>query len=377
MGREPLVELKLEAVEFYHVSMRLRSPFQTSFGVEHDRHCIILRIDAEGISGWGECVAGDFPGYSYETTETAWHVLRDFFIPALVSACKTTPEGFSEALKGFKGHPLARAGLEMALWDLQGKQQSRSLRDMLGGDRVRVPVGVSIGVQEDLEAMLEAIASYRDQGYQRIKIKIKPGADVEIVAGVRQHYPDLRLQVDANSAYSIEDAEWLCRLDDFNLQLIEQPLAEDDLLDHAHLQAQLATPLCLDESILSKRHARQALDIGACKVINLKSGRVGGLNEGKAIHQHCLQRGIPVWCGGMLETNIGRAANLALAALPGFTMPGDISASARYYAEDIAQPSFNLNPDSTIDVPDQPGLGVQVDLEALKRFTLKKLRMTF
>jgi O-succinylbenzoate synthase len=377
MGREPLAEIKPEAVELYHVSMRLRSPFQTSFGVEHDRHCIILRVDSQGLSGWGECVAGEFPGYSYETSETAWHVLKDFFIPALVSVSKTTPEGLSDALEAFKGHPLARAGLEMALMDLQGKQHNRSLRDMLGGDRVRVPVGVSIGVQENLQAMLEAIESYLEQGYQRIKIKIKPGVDVDIVAGVRQYYPDLRLQVDANSAYRIEDAEWLCRLDDFNLQLIEQPLAEDDLLDHAHLQAQLSTPLCLDESILSERHARQALDIGACKVINIKAGRVGGLGEGKAIHRLCLERGVPVWCGGMLETNIGRAANLALAALPGFTMPGDISASDRYYAEDIAQPGFSLNPDSTINVPDQPGLGVQVDLDALERFTLRKLRMTF
>jgi O-succinylbenzoate synthase len=377
MGRGPLGELKLEAVELYHVRMRLRSPFRTSFGVEHDRHCIILRVESQGIHGWGECVAGDFPGYSYETTETAWHVLKDFFIPALVSTSKSSPEGLSDALGAFKGHPLARAGLEMALWDLEGKQRDRSLRDMLGGKRVRVRVGVSIGIQADLQAMLKAIESYLEQGYQRIKIKIKPGTDIDIVAGVRQHYPDLRLQVDANSAYCIEDAERLRQLDDFDLQLIEQPLAEDDLLDHAHLQAQLMTPICLDESILSERHARQALDIGACKVINIKSGRVGGLSEGKAIHQHCLERNIPVWCGGMLETNIGRAANLALAALPGFTMPGDISASDRYYAEDIARPGFNLNPDSTIDVPNQPGLGVEVDLKALERFTLKKERLHF
>lgn len=368
--------MTLDSVEIFHVSMRLRSPFQTSFGVEHDRNCLILRVDSQGESGWGECVAGEFPGYSYETAETAWHVLKDFFIPAVARVQITTPEGLRTALASFKGHPLARAGLELALWDLQGRQKNQSLRAMLGASKEKVPVGVSIGVQKDLEAMLDAVEGYLAQGYQRIKLKIKPGTDIEIVAGVRRAYPKIALQVDANSAYRIEDSPHLCLLDDFDLQLIEQPLAEDDILEHAQLQSQLETPLCLDESILSERHARLALDVGACRVINIKPGRVGGLSEAKAIHDHCTQRGIPVWCGGMLETNVGRAANVALAALPGFTLPGDISASERYYSQDIAEPGFRLNPDSTLDVPNLPGLGIEMDMKALERFTLRKTRIT-
>lgn len=369
--------MKLDAVALFHVSMRLRSPFQTSFGVEHDRQCLIIRVDSEGISGWGECVAGEFPGYSYETAETAWHVLVDHFIPTLATASEISPEGLRTALKRFKGHPQARAGLELALWDLQGRKKGLSLREMLGGQKERVSVGVSIGVQQDLDAMLESVEGYLDEGYRRIKIKIMPGSDVDIVAGVRQRYPEIALQVDANSAYRIDDAPIFKQLDPFQLQLIEQPLAEDDLIEHARLQEQLETPICLDESILSQRHARLALGIEACRVINIKPGRVGGLGEAVAIHDVGLEQKIPVWCGGMLETNVGRAANLALASLPGFSLPGDISASERYYASDIASPGFSLNPDSTIDVPDRPGLGVEIDEEALNRFTIKEKLLQF
>jgi O-succinylbenzoate synthase len=338
---------------------------------------LILRVEAGGIAGWGECVAGNFPGYSYETAKTAWHVLEDFFIPALAQHPSIAPQELRNALKGFKGHPLARAGLEMALWDLLGKQQGRSLKKLLGGQRTSVPVGVSIGIQKDLTAMLAEVDEYLAQGYQRIKVKIKPGADLDIVEGLRQFHPKVRLQVDANSAYGIEDAEHLRQLDDFDLELIEQPLAEDDLLDHARLQKQLKTALCLDESILSLRHTQQAVDADACKVINIKAGRVGGLTEATAIHDYCHDVNIPVWCGGMLETNIGRAANLAIAALPGFRLPGDISASDRYYEVDIAGPGFALNPDSTIDVPERPGLGIEMDMRALEKFTLRKKRLAF
>lgn len=369
--------MTLDGVEIFHVSMRLRSPFQTSFGVEHDRSCLILRVDSQGESGWGESVAGEFPGYSYETAETAWHVLKDFFIPAVAETPEMTPEGLRSALASFKGHPLARAGLEMALWDLLGRKKGQSLRQMLGGKKEKVSVGVSIGIQKDLEAMLDAVEGYLAQGYKRIKLKIKPGTDIDIVEGVRKAFPKIALQVDANSAYRLEDFPHLRQLDRFDLQLIEQPLAEDDILEHAQLQSQLETPLCLDESILSKRHARLALDLDACRVINIKPGRVGGLSEAKAIHDHCLQRETPVWCGGMLETNVGRAANVALATLPGFTLPGDISASDRYYLHDVAEPGFNLNPDSTLDVPDLPGLGIEMDMKALERFTLRKTRITF
>jgi O-succinylbenzoate synthase len=375
MGRVPLDKVKIERVELFHVKMRLKSPFKTSFGVEHERQCVIIKVEAAGGQGWGECVAGEFPGFSYETAETAWHVLSDFFLPALADSLDHTPKGLRSALKGFKGHPLARAGLEMALWDLLGHLKSSSLQELLGGERERVPVGVSIGVQKDLDAMLGVIDRYLQEGYQRIKIKIAPEADADIVRGVRETYPDIRLQVDANSAYSLEDSQRLRLLDDYRLELIEQPFAEDDLVDHATFQSSVKTPICLDESILSERHARQALDLDACRVINIKAGRVSGLIEAKLIHDYCKSRGIPVWCGGMLETNIGRAANLAIASLPGFTLPGDISASDRYYADDIAHPSFRLNSDSTIDVPTLPGLGVEVDSAALERVTLKHVAM--
>ncbi len=372
-----MAENQLESVELFHIRMRLRNPFQTSFGIEHDRHCLILKVEAGGQFGWGECVAGEFPGYSYETVWTAWHVLEDYFIPALAREPQVRPGQLSEVLKGFKGHPLARAGLEMALWDLEGRREGVSLKDLLGGQKEAVQVGVSIGIQPNLEAMLARVAGYLDQGYQRVKLKIKPGEDLAIVAGVREQHPDIRLQVDANSAYRIDDLEHLKALDAFNLQLIEQPLAEDDILDHAKLQASLKTPICLDESILSLRHATQALDARACKVINIKPGRVGGLSQARAIHDYCLESAVPVWCGGMLETNIGRASNLAIASLPGFSLHGDISASERYYATDIALPNFELNVDSTIDVPKGPGLGVEIDMEALQRATLRSTRIAF
>jgi O-succinylbenzoate synthase len=364
--------LAIERVELRHIRMRLLSPFETSFGVEDERQALVLRVWGDGLEGWGECVAGAFPGYSYETVGTAWHALEAFFLPAIVGQRLEGVGHFRSLIDRYKGHPQARAGLELALWDLTGKAGGRSLRSMLGGERERVPVGVSIGIQPDAAALVRAAGDYLDQGYQRIKVKIKPGRDVEDVRAMRRSFPQVALQVDANSAYTLAASETLKALDDFDLLLIEQPLAEDDLIDHAHLQAGLRTALCLDESILSERHARQALDIGACRVINIKPARVGGLAEAKAIHDLCLARGIPVWCGGMLETGIGRAANLALASLPGFILPGDISASARYYAHDIAEPTFTLNSDSTIDVPDGPGLGVQVLVDELDRVTVRR-----
>ena len=363
--------MRIERLDFYHLKMPLKRPFKTSFGVESDRHCILIRLRGEGLEGWGECVAGAFPGYSYETVGTAWHILTQFFGPAILRQNIERPEQFVDRLRGFRGHPLARAGLEMALWDALGKARRESLAQMLGGVRKRVPVGVSVGLQKSVEQLLERVQAYVEAGYQRVKIKIQPGEDVELVKAIRLRFPDLPLQVDANSAYSLSDVAVFQAMDAFNLLLIEQPLAEDDLVDHSRLQVQLKTALCLDESILSLRHARQALDIGACRIINIKQARVGGLLEAKRIHDLCRERKVPVWCGGMLETGIGRAANLALASLPGFTLPGDISASERYYEVDIAEPTFALNRDSTIDVPQGLGLGVQVRYEALERFLLR------
>jgi O-succinylbenzoate synthase len=272
-----------------------------------------------------------------------------------------------------RGHQMAKAGLEMALWDLMGQAQGRPLRALLGGVRQRVEVGVSVGLQESPAELVKVVDGYLAQGYRRIKIKIKPGRDVVDARVVREAFPELRLQVDANSAYTLASAEALLPLDELNLLLIEQPLAEDDLWDHSRLQAKFSTPLCLDESITTPRHARQALEMGACKVINIKPGRVGGLSHGLAIHDLCRARSVPVWCGGMLETGVGRAANLALAALPGFTLPGDISATDRYYNEDITHERFSLNPDSTITVPNGNGLGVTVNRKALEKYTLRKL----
>ena len=364
--------MTIERVEMRHIRMPLLSPFETSFGVEDDREALVLRLWADGLEGWGECVAGAFPGYSYETVGTAWHALEAFFVPAVVGQPIDGVGEYRRLLEGHKGHPQARAGLELAVWDLLGKAAGKSLRSLLGGEGERVAVGVSIGIQPDAERLVRVAEEYLDQGYRRIKVKIKPGRDLDEVRAMRRAFPRIALQVDANSAYTLDDSDRLRALDDFDLLLIEQPLGEDDLIDHARLQAEMQTALCLDESILSTRHARQALDIGACRVINIKPARVGGLAEARAIHDLCRARGIPVWCGGMLETGIGRAANLALASLPGFTLPGDISASARYYARDIAEPTFTLNSDSTIDVPTGPGLGVHVLVDELDRVTVRK-----
>ncbi len=360
----------LERAELRRVRMRLKSPFMTSFGVEQDRECLILCLHADGLSGWGECVAGAWPGYSYETTATAWHVLVEFFLPQVLGKPLPAPAELSSRLAAYRGHPMARAALEMCLWDLAGKSSNQSLQDMLGGEQKAVPVGVSIGIQESPKDLVAVAAAYIEEGYQRLKLKVKPGRDVQDVAAVRDRFPDQVLQIDANSAYTLEQQEVFLQLDEFDLLLIEQPLAEDDLVDHSRLQKLLKTPLCLDESILSARHARQALEIDACRIVNIKPARVGGISEAVRIHNECGQHGAPVWCGGMLESGIGRASNLALASLPGFTLAGDISATDRYYDQDVTAERFKLNPDSTIDVPQGPGLGIEIDEETLDRFTL-------
>jgi O-succinylbenzoate synthase len=365
--------MKIEKVNLYHLRMALRTPFETSFGRIDTRDCILVEAHSNGLVGYGECVADRDPGYSYETCQTAWHILRDFLIPAILNQELSGPEDLQARLNFARGHPMAKAGLEMAFWDLLGKSQGASLRQLIGGDRQRVNVGVSIGIQASALELVSVVEGYINQGYRRIKIKIKPGRDVAEARAVRQAFPDLRLQVDANSAYTLETAKSLFPLDELDLLLIEQPLDEDDLWDHRQLQARFKTPICLDESILSARHARQALEMGSCRVINIKAGRVGGLSQGIAIHHLCYAQNAPVWCGGMLETGVGRAANLALASLPGFSLPGDISATDRYYIEDITDERFMLNPDSTIDVPHGPGLGITINQQALARVTLDRL----
>jgi O-succinylbenzoate synthase len=364
--------MKIERVALYHVRMRLQSAFETSFGRIETRDCILIEISSEGVTGWGECVADRDPGYSEETSGTAWHILSDFLFPLVLGKEITHPAEFHQFAAGVRGNPLAKAGLEMALWDVYGQQENQSLKTLLGGERMRVPVGVSIGIQESPEQLIETVAGYLEQGYGRVKIKIKPGRDVSDTQAVRDAYPELPLQVDANSAYTLRTATALKPLDELDLLLIEQPLAEDDVWDHHYLQAEFNTPICLDESIRSVRHARQAIEMEATRVINIKAGRVGGLSQGVAIHDLCQYHDIPVWCGGMLETGVGRAANLALASLPNFTLPGDISATERYYQQDITNQVFTLNSDSTIDVPTTPGLGMTINRQALEAVTLRK-----
>ncbi len=367
--------MKIDQITLYYLRMPLVAPFETSFGRVDTRDCILIEAKAEGLVGWGECVADRDPGYAWETCGTAWHILTEFLLPEILGKEIRDAAEFQQRVAHVRGHQMAKAGVEMALWDLQGQAQGSPLYQLLGGSRTRVDVGVSVGLQESPEALVRTVDAYLSQGYRRVKLKIKPGRDVSEVQAVRERYPDLRLQVDANSAYTLDTAASLLPLDDYDLLLIEQPLAEDDLWDHAKLQEGFRTPLCLDESITAPRHARQALEMGACRIVNIKQGRVGGISQGVAIHDLCQAQDVPVWCGGMLETGIGRAANLALASLPNFTLPGDISATERYYAQDITHERFSLNPDSTINVPEGPGLGVTIDREALECFTLKHLTL--
>jgi O-succinylbenzoate synthase len=332
---------------------------------------------ADGLVGYGECPADWDPGYSYETVGTALHIMQDFLIPAILNQDINGVDELQQRMDFARGHCMSKAGLEMALWDILGKAQGISLKNMLGGVHHQVDVGVSVGLQVSPERLVQVVQNYLDMGYQRVKIKIKPGRDVGDASAVRKAFPQLRLQVDANSAYTLDTAAHLSQLDDLELLLIEQPLSEDDLWDHSQLQKKFKTPICLDESITSLRHARQALEMKSCRVINIKPGRVGGLRQGKAIHDLCLGSGIPVWCGGMLETGVGRASNLALASLQGFTLPGDISATDRYYNDDITCERFVLNSDSTITVPDGPGLGVSINAQILNKVTLVKLEFKY
>lgn len=353
--------MRVESVELRQYALSLTAPFTTSFGTQLERSCLIVAVHADGLRGYGECVAFDGPWYSYETLGTVWHLMPEFLIPRLLEAGWDDPAEVWDLFAGVRGHNMAKAALEMACWDLAARARSVSLSRLLGGERERVPVGVSIGIQSSPAALVETVGRYLDDGYRRMKLKIAPGADIQYVGAVRQAYPDALLQVDANSAYTLDDVEIFVAMDHLDLLLIEQPLGPDDIVDHATLQAELRTPICLDESIHSPDDARHALDLGSCRIINIKAGRVGGLRQSRAIHDLCLAREAPVWSGGMLETNIGRAHNVALASLKGFTLPGDISASARYYTHDIAGPPFVLNGDSTLSVPKGPGIGVELD----------------
>ncbi len=369
--------MKIEKIDLYHISQQLVSPFRTSFGVQEQRDCLILALHSEGLTGWGECVATNDPGYCYETVQTARHILTDFLIPAVLGQQLAKPADLLPLLAPVRGHPLAKAALDQAVWDVAAQREGVSLAQLLArpyaeGPRDRVKVGVSVGIQPSIKATIQVIEGYVAQGYGRIKLKIKPGIDVELAQAVRQAFPDLLLMLDANSAYTLADAPTLQRMDDLDLLMIEQPLAYDDIHQHGQLRPLLQTPLCLDESITSLAQAELARDLQACDIINVKPGRVGGWTVARQIHDLGRKAGLGLWVGGMLETGIGRAGQLALAALPGFTLPGDISATERYYVPDITAPFYLNREDSTISVPADPGLGVEVDWGQLTAVTRHK-----
>src|SRR5437660_9815272 len=334
--------LAIEKVEMRTVRLPLSEPFETSFGSIDSRLIFLVSVEADGLTGWGEVVAAEEPRYSYETVGTAWHVIRDYLAPAMLSQPVADLADLSIRFARFRGHNMAKAGLELAYMDLLARARGQSLSQLIGGTRARVPVGVSLGIQPTLDQLLNRVDRYLAQGYQRIKLKIKPGWDLNVVREVRRRHRNILLSVDANCAYTIADENHLRGLDEFNLLMIEQPLDHDDLIDHAKLQSTIATAICLDESITSPARARQALETGSCQIINMKIGRVGGYSQASAIHDFCCSRNVPVWCGGMLESGIGRAHNIALASLPGFSLPGDISASSRYFGRDVIVPEVKV-----------------------------------
>jgi O-succinylbenzoate synthase len=371
----PADPVALEGFELRVLHLPLVSPFTTSFGTETVREVIVVRALTADGEGWGEVVTQADPLYSSEYTQGAWDVALRFFAPALLDRRRLAPEDVAGVLEPFKGHRMAKAGLELAVLDAALRAAGRPLGEYLGAVRDRVPSGVSVGIQRDPAALVDTVAGYLDEGYVRIKLKIRPGRDVDDTAAVRDAFGAIPLQVDANSAYTLADADTLAELDRFDLLLIEQPLQEDDIVDHATLARRLRTPVCLDESIVSDKAAADALALGAASIINIKAGRVGGYLEAVRIHDRSLAAGVPVWCGGMLETGIGRAANAALAALPGFTLPGDVSASDRFYTRDIVTEPAVLE-HGHVRVPTGPGLGVQIDPVALDEFTVARETLT-
>ena len=362
-------QIELEQIELRLIRLPLVEPFETSFGAIDSRLIFLVKLSAGGLTGWGEVVASEEPRYSYETVGTAFHVIRDFLGPAMLDQPVDSLSGVADRFSSFRGHNMAKAGLELAFMHLLSQVEQRSLSSVLGGSQKQIGVGVSLGIQPRLEQLIERVDRHLELGYQRIKLKIKPGWDVDVVAAVRRRHPDILLSVDANSAYKLSDKDHLKKLDDFQLLLIEQPLENDDLVDHAKLQRELDTPLCLDESITDVRKAKQALELDSCRIINIKVGRVGGYSQALAIHDLCASKHVPVWCGGMLESGVGRAHNIALASLRGFTLPGDISASSRYFAHDIIRPEVTVDSDGTIVVPDGTGLGFEVDEDGINSRT--------
>jgi O-succinylbenzoate synthase len=362
--------MRLEQIEVRQIRLALRFPFETSFARTDTKEFLLVSAFADGITGHGECVADVDPFYLPETNGTALHILRDFLAPTAFALDIAHPRHLLPTFGRVRGHEMAKAALEMAVWELQARREGVPLYRLLGGRGGTIAAGVSVGLQTDTPALLDRVAAEVAAGYRRVKIKIKPGRDVALVEAIRARFPDLPLMVDANSAYALADADHLRALDAFGLMMIEQPLGWDDIVDHATLQRQIRTPICLDESIRSGEDARRALELGACRVVNVKVGRVGGFSGALAVHDVCRARGAPVWCGGMLESGIGRLANVHLQTLPGFTLPGDTSASARYFEEDLVDPPVVVRPDGTIAVPEGPGIGHTIVWPRVERATV-------
>ena len=364
--------MKIEAITLREIGMPLVHFFETSFGRTYARRILLLTVHCDGIDGWGECVAGEDPFYSSEWVESAWSTITRYVAPAVLGRKLESARDCIPLLSKVRGHRMAKAALENALWDAEAKQKSMPLWKLLGGTRTEIACGVSIGIQDSVEQLLDKIQIELAAGYRRIKVKVKPGWDVNVLEKIRSRWSDVTLSCDANSAYTLDQTEHLRSFDQFNLLMIEQPLWDDDIFYHARLQKELRTPICLDESIVNARAAATAIEIGACRIINLKVGRVGGFTEAKKIHDVCQSQKVPVWCGGMLESGIGRAHNIALSTLDNFRLPGDVSASKRYWKEDIIDPEVQVSPQGMIAISDQPGTGCRIKEDLIEKLTVRK-----
>jgi len=364
--------VKIEKVTLREIAMPLVTPFETSFGRVTDRRILLVEAQVDGIVGWGECVAGEGPFYGPETVQTAWHILADFIWPMLRGSFFANAAQLWNKMSAVRGHNMAKAALEAAVWDAEAKQLNVPLWKLLGGVHREIACGVSIGLKETLDELIETVGRELSAGYQRIKIKIKPGKDIELVQALRERFPRIRLMVDANSAYRLDDWAHLKQLEAYYLMMIEQPLEWDDIYSHAELQSKLNTPVCLDECIHTVEHARAAIALGACRIINIKLGRLGGYTPSMMVHDLCKAHQVPVWCGGMLESGIGRAHNIALSTLENFSLPGDVTASRRYWAEDVIEPEVKVTPQGTIQVLDLPGIGYKPRIERIEKQTLRK-----
>ncbi|HEY2461070.1 MAG TPA: o-succinylbenzoate synthase [Candidatus Acidoferrum sp.] len=367
--------MRIRQITLREIQIKLLVPFETSIDRTDLRRIVLVEADVDGVTGWGECVAGERPYYGPETTDTAWHVVRDHLWPLLKDHEFRAAANIWDMLAHVRGHNMAKGALESAIWDAEARQKEIPLSKLLGGTREEIASGVSIGIKDSLDDLCAAVKKELDAGYQRAKIKIKPGKDIEPIKRLRQEFPRAKLMVDANSAYRLEDWPLLKQLDAFHLMMIEQPLAWDDLYIHAEMQKRLDTPLCLDECVHTAEHARAAIALGSCKIINIKLGRVGGHTSAKQVHDVCRQNNVPVWCGGMLETGIGRAHNIALSTLPNFTLPGDITASRRYWQQDIIDPEVVVSAQGTIRVPQGPGIGYQPSVDRIENITVRKERL--